>query len=77
MQYVSRGNVVSVLRWLNIGVDAVPTLMLLLLLAYAVVHDWKMHHARHWSHWVGVGVWAINDAIKLVRYVAAYLLGDL
>jgi hypothetical protein len=64
------------LLWLNLAVDAVPILLVLCLLVFVSIHE-RRKRPRHWSHWVGAGVWGVAGFVKVTRYVAAYLLGEL
>jgi len=60
--------------WTNLSIDAIPTAVLLLCLALAVMEDRRLAISRHWSHWVGVGIFAFDGAFRLAKYAVWYLL---
>jgi len=74
MQMTSRGNVAGLVLWTNLSIDAIPTAVLLLCLALAVQGDRRMAVSRHWSHWVGVAIYAFDGSFKLAKYAVWYLL---
>lgn len=74
IQMTGRGNVAELALWTNLSIDVIPTAILLLCLALAMIEDRRMAISRHWSHWVGVGVYLSDGTFKLVKYAVWYLL---
>jgi hypothetical protein len=74
MQYTSRNKVEETVLWLNLSTDAIPTAILMICIVLAVMEDRRLAISRHWSHWVGVGVYVMDGAFKLVRYAVWYLV---
>jgi hypothetical protein len=75
VQLIGSGDLLQSALWMNLSTDIIPRAFLLLCIALACLEDRRLAIPRHWSHWVGVGVWTIDDVWRLFRYLLVYLLG--